>query len=266
VGIGRIHYGMTRWIGSRGARAADSYAAIPVNGEIRPGERIAVIGAGGPMGQMHIIRALCLETQEISLVGTDVDDLRLEALLKKAGPLAEGHSIPLRVLNTGKEPLRDKFTYFAVLVPVGAIVADAINQSLEGCLINIFAGIPAVARHELDLDTYIANRCFMFGTSGSVIEDMRIVLNRLRSGRLDTNCSVDAIAGMAGAAAAMAAVETRALAGKIIVYPGLREVGLVPLGELKDHFPSVGEKLDCGRWTKAAEVELMRVAGSRASG
>jgi hypothetical protein len=162
--------------------------------------------------------------------------------------------------------LRDRFTYYAVLVPAGTTVADAINHCLEGCLINIFAGIPAATRQELDLDAYIAKRCFMFGTSGSVIEDMRIVLNRLCSGRLDTNCSVDGISGMAGAAAAMAAVETRALAGKIIVYPALHDPGLIPLVELKDHFPSVGEKLDRGRWTKAAEEELMRVAGSCAAG
>jgi len=71
---------------------------------------------------------------------------------------------------------------------------------------------------------------------------------------------------MAGAAAALAAVETRALAGKIIVYPALHDAGLIPLAELKDHFPSVSEKLERGQWTKAAEEELMRVAGSRAPG
>ena len=263
VGIGRVHYGMVRWIGSRGSCALDSYRVIPAHGEIRPGEKIAVIGAGGPMGQMHVIRALCLDKPGISLVGTDVDDLRLKALLKKAGPLAEGHKVPLRMVNTRKEPLSDKFTYFVVLVPFGPVVADAIEHSLDGCLINIFAGIPAATRYELDLDAYIARRCFMFGTSGSVLQDMRIVLNKVCSGRLDTNCSVDAISGMAGVVEAIAAVENRTLAGKIIVYPALHDVGLVPLAELKLCFPSVHEKLNCGQWTKAAEEEFMRVGGSR---
>ena len=40
-------------------RAADGYAVIPETGEIRDGDAIAVIGAGGPMGQMHVIRNIC---------------------------------------------------------------------------------------------------------------------------------------------------------------------------------------------------------------
>ncbi len=264
VGIGHVHYGMTRWIGNPGMRACDSYLAIPDDGEIRAAEEVAVIGAAGPMGQMHTIRALCLDTPRISVTCTDVDDDRLAALLRKAGPLSEARKIPLSTINTSKEPLRGSFSYFIVLVPAGALVADAIAHSKDRCLINIFAGIPASNRHDLDLDTYLANRCFLFGTSGSVIQDMKIVLNRVRSGRLDTNISVDAVSGMAGAAQAMAAVENRSLSGKIIVYPSLHDVGLVPLANLEHRFPSVSCKLDGGRWTQAAEDELLKV-GSAAS-
>jgi hypothetical protein len=139
-------------------------------------------------------------------------------------------------------------------------VADAIRDSMEGALINIFAGIPAPTREELDLDKYIANRCYMFGTSGSVIQDMKVVLEKVENGRLDTNCSVDAIAGMAGAVAGLEAVENRSLAGKIIVYPMLHSVGLIPLTEMGHHFPTVGTLLEHGQWTKAAEDELLRVA------
>jgi hypothetical protein len=50
------------------------------------------------------------------------------------------------------------------------------------------------------------------------------------------------------------------LAGKIIVYPILRELGLVPLTELRQRFPTVAARLERGQWTKAAEEELLRVA------
>jgi len=146
------------------------------------------------------------------------------------------------------------------MVPAGPLVAEAIQHSQTGCLINIFAGIPATTFQELDLDTYIARRCFMFGTSGSVIEDMRIVLDRVRDGQLDTNCSVDAVCGMAGAVEALAAVEQRTLAGKIIVYPMLHQVGLIPLSQMTQSFPAVAEKLEHGQWTRAAEEELLRAA------
>ncbi len=262
VGIGRVHYGMTRWIGTTGADAADSYTHIPETGEIRPGESILVIGAGGPMGQMHVIRTACSGIANVSIVGTDVDDARIAALHRKAEPLARANRVALKLVNSQKNPVTEKFSYFALMAPVGALVAASVRDSKPGCLINIFAGIPAPTRQDLDLDTYIANHCFMFGTSGSVIRDMKIVLQKVIDRQLDTNRSVDAISGIAGAADGIAAVENRTLAGKIVVYPMLHNVGLIPLSELPRHYPTVAAKLDGGAWCLAAEQELLKVAAS----
>ena len=260
VGVGRIHYGATRWIGTGGGDAAESYKNIPEAGEIRPGEKVIVIGAGGPMGQMHVIRNICCGLGGVSVTGTDVDDPRLYALAGKARPLANRRRVTLRLVNTKVQPLQEKFSYFALMAPVSALVASAIADSVDGCLINIFAGIPAATRQDLDLDAYIANRCYMFGTSGSVVRDMKIVLQKVETNQLDTNWSIDAICGMAGAIDGIAAVENRTLAGKIIVYPMLHEVGLIPLDELHGHFPTVAAKLEKGQWTAEAEEELMKVA------
>jgi hypothetical protein len=261
VGVGRIHYGMTRWIGTSGADAAESYKCVPKTGEIRAHERVLVVGAGGPMGQMHVIRNLCTGKPGVAVVAADVDDARLASLMEKARPIAEANHAGLRAVNTKAAPLGEKFTYIALMAPVGALVADTIEKSAPGCLINLFAGIPAQTRHGLNLDLLIANRCFMFGTSGSSIEDMKIVLRKVEGGTLDTDCSVDAIAGMAGAADGIKAVENRTLAGKIIVYPMLHEVGLIALAALKDTFPTVAAKLERGQWNRAAEAELLKVAG-----
>ncbi len=261
VGVGRVHYGMTRWIGTAGGNPAESYKNIPSTGEIRANDSVIVIGAGGPMGQMHVIRAVCSGIKNISVIGTDMDDSRLASIQKKAEPFAAAKSVAMKMVNTAKTPLTERFSYFALMAPIPALVANSIRDSQPGCLINLFAGIPAPTKHELDLDTYIANRCFMFGTSGSTIRDMKIVLEKVTSGELNTNCSVDAISGMAGATEGIAAVENRTLAGKIIVYPMLHDIGLVPLVDLHKPFPTVAAKLDHGQWTKAAEEELLRVAG-----
>ncbi len=260
VGIGRVHYGMTRWIGTTGSNAADSYKNIPATGELRPGDKMLIVGAGGPMGQMHVIRTVCSGIKNLSLVGTDMDDARLASIGRKAESLAKVNRVGMRMVNTAKTPLSEKFSYFALMAPVGALVASAVRDSLPGALINIFAGIPAPTKQDLDLDTYIANRCFMFGTSGSVIRDMKIVLEKIKTNQLDTNTSVDAVSGMAGATDGIAAVENRTLAGKIIVYPMLHEMGLTPLSELPTRFPTVAAKLDDGKWCNAAEQELLRVA------
>ena len=50
---------------------------------------------------------------------------------------------------------------------------------------------------------------------------------------------MDAVSGMAGATDGIAAVENRTLAGKIIVYPMLHNLGLTPLVDLPGKFPTV---------------------------
>ena len=260
VGVGRVHYGMTRWIGTTSASAADSYKVIPPTGEIRANDTICVTGAGGPMGQMHVIRDLCAGLPGVVMTAVDFDDARLANLMAKARPMAVANRATLGAVNPKNETLKGPFTYQVVMAPIGALVVDAIKNSAAGSLINIFAGIPANVKHELDLDTYIKNRCYMFGTSGSTIRDMKIVLGKVVAGQLDTNSSVDAVSGMAGALEGLAAVENRTLAGKIVIYPALHELGLVPLNTLAKEFPSVAAKLDHGNWSQAAEQELLKRA------
>ena len=100
----------------------------------------------------------------------------------------------------------------------------------------------------------------MFGTSGSRLLDMKIVLEKVLSGQLDTNCSVDAVSGMAGAIDGIKAVENRTLSGKIIVYPALEQMPLLTLPEVCRQYPTVADKLDHGIWTHQAEQELLKVA------
>ncbi len=260
IGVGRIHYGYTRWIGTTGNSCLESYEHIPRTGEIRENDRIMIIGAAGPMGQMHVIRNICAEIKGISIVATDVDDDRLEVLKKKSVRLAEERGVELRIVNPQKESVGDGFDYYAIMVPVAEFVANAIEESRKNTIINIFAGIPAGTKYPINLDKYIENNCYMFGTSGSVIRDMKIVLDKINEGILDTNISVDAVSGMSGAIEGLRAVEERKFAGKIVVYPELEKMGLIGLANIKEVFPTVWEKLDNGKWCREAEEELLRVA------
>ncbi len=260
IDVGRVHYGATRWCGTTGAEAADGYAHIPSTGEIRNGDSVKVVGAGGPMGQMHVIRNLCTGKANLSLIGTDFDDARLEALAALAKPLAEANGVKFQLLNPQTTPVDGQFSYIALMAPVAALVAQAVTESSDGCIVNIFAGIPAGTLQEIDLDTYLANHCWLLGTSGSTIQDMEIVRDKVTGGQLDTNCIMSAVCGMAGAMDGLAAVENRTVGGKIVVYPQLREMGLIPLDKLAEHYPAVAEKLNNGLWTQAAEAQLLQDA------
>ncbi len=263
LGIGRVHYAGTRWIGTVGKSAFDSYQSIPATGELRRGDTVLVVGAGGPMGQMHVIRSLCAGIPGVSVVGTDIDDARLQSLRAKAGGIPQRRGVPLRLANATELGPHERFSYQTIMVPDGTLVAGAVRSSAARGLINVFAGIPAKTRQEVDLDTYIAHQCFMFGTSGSVIGDMKVVLSNVEKQALDTNLSIEAVSGMAGAIEAIAAAEHRAVAGKIVVYPMLHDLGLVPLARLAERLPAVAAKLCDGQWCRDAEDELLLAAAGQ---
>jgi threonine dehydrogenase-like Zn-dependent dehydrogenase len=255
--VGRVHYGGIRIIGTAGSNPADSIKIIPQTDEIRSGDKINVIGAGGPMGMMHVIRNICQGVEGVSVFGSDVDDGRLAALTKIAAPLAEKNGVEYKTYNPTRQESPGAFDYTAIMAPIPALVAAAVHDSAERGLINIFAGIPATVTGQIDLDTYIEKRLYFIGTSGSTLDDMKLMLSKVEAGRLDTNLSVAAISGLEGATAGIRAVESRSIAGKIIVYPACRNLGLVTLHELAEKMPDVAKCLNEGIWTKEAEKKLL---------
>jgi threonine dehydrogenase-like Zn-dependent dehydrogenase len=255
--VGRIHYGGIRIIGTTGSNPAESMEIIPETDEIRPGDKINVIGAGGPMGMMHVIRNICQGVEGVSVFGSDVDDGRLATLTKVAEPLAKKNGVKYTPYNPTKEKTAEKFDYTALMAPVPALVAGAVHDAAERGLINIFAGIPATVTGEIDLDTYIEKRLYFIGTSGSTLDDMKRMLAKVETGRLDTNVSVAAISGLEGATEGIRAVENRSIAGKIIVYPACRNLGLIRLEEMNEKMPDVAKLLNDGLWTKEAEQKLL---------
>ena len=255
--VGLIHYGGIRIIGTSGWNPAESMEIIPDTDEIRPGDSINVIGAGGPMGMMHVIRNLCQGVEGVSVFASDVDDKRLAALTKVARPLAEKNGVKYTAYNPTKDKTPGPFDYTALMAPAPELVETSVQSAAERGLINIFAGIPATVTGKIDLDTYIQKGLYFIATSGSTLDDMKRMLEKAESGKLDTNVSVAAVCGLEGATEGIRAVENRSIAGKIIVYPACKKLGLVPLEELHKKMPEVAEHLNDGLWTKKAEEKLL---------
>ena len=143
------------------------------------------------------------------------------------------------------------------MAPIPVLVNASVQSSSTRGLINIFAGIPATVSAEIDLDSYIEKQLYFIGTSGSTLEDMKRMLEKVESGSLDTNLSVAAVSGLAGATDGIRAVENRTIAGKVVVYPACRNLGLVTLEELNEKMPEVAGCLNDGLWTKRAEEKLL---------
>lgn len=256
--VGRVHYAGIRIIGTAGMVPAESMEHIPETGEIRTGDRINIIGAGGPMGTMHVIRNICQGVEGISVFAADVDENRLATLSKIAEPLAKKNCAVYKLYNPKKQKLEETFDYIVLMAPIPELVADSIKSAAVGGIINIFAGIPASVTAEVDLNTYIEKQLYFIGTSGSVLEDMKQILAKAETGRLDTNICVAAVCGLDGADEGIRAIENRLIAGKIIVYPACKGLELTDLAKMKEKMPQVADCLSDGMWNKRAEQALLK--------
>ena len=190
-------------------------------------------------------------------VGTDLSDERLANLTKVVGPTAEKNGVPLDIINTASTPLEYGYTYATCLVPVPALVSQAVDLLAQGGILNVFAGIPAGTFGDFDLQGIIERQIFMLGTSGSDVSDMRTVLRKIEDGIIDTTISLWAVTGMAGFGDAINAVMNRTSGGKIMVFPMMHDLGLTPLSELAEKFPQVAAAMKDGLWTKESEEALL---------
>src|SRR5512138_3148631 len=91
VDLGRLHYDYIAFLGTSGAEIAASYGKKRNRCELRAGGSTVFIGAGGPMGQMHVQRALELPDGPKLVIATEISDDRLQTLSDMFTPLAEKH-------------------------------------------------------------------------------------------------------------------------------------------------------------------------------
>ncbi len=260
IDVGRVHYDLIRYTGTRGTSAAEGYARIPATPALRPADKQAVIGAAGPMGLMHVVLGAVSGTPDLSIVGIDVDDARLARLEEVAAPVAIEHAVPLKIVNSNSEPVGEDYSYVTVMVPVPALVSQAVDMAAPGAIVNAFAGIPAGQAVELDTDKIVGDGVYLSGTSGSRISDMVSIKKKLEAGLIDTNVSLWAITGLAGVPEALQMVENRTSGGKILVYPQLHDLGVVKLDDIAKVMPVVASEMIDGTWTRAAEKVLLAEA------
>ncbi|MDR0488923.1 MAG: alcohol dehydrogenase catalytic domain-containing protein [Propionibacteriaceae bacterium] len=261
IDVGRIHYDLIRYVGTTGCNPYDGYSWIPETCELRHNESIAIIGAAGPMGLMHTVRAATMGIEGITIDAVDVSDERLKRLEEVLAPIAAKAGVASRVLNSTATPLvENSYSYVALMVPATPLITQAVSLASEGAIINAFAGFAIGTTAAMDMNAMIAKRLYAVGTSGSRVQDMVTMVRRLEAGQVDTNISLDAITGIAGVLDAIESVNNRTSQGKIMVYPQLKDLGLLRLVEIPDRFPEVGALMDGGSWTKQAEAKLLSIA------
>lgn len=269
--IGRVHYDNTMHVGTCEPDIGQAYRCSRTLA-LKPGGTAWFIGAAGPMGQMHVQLAVEMAEGPALIVGTDIDDARLEHLRSRLARTASAKGIRIELINPRTHPagqdavLRELapggFDDIIVLAPVAAALEQAWPYLGDGGVMNVFAGFAKGTMAEVDMARFAAGLVRVIGTSGSRPEDLEETLRATESGSLNTNLSVAAVGGIEAVRDGIAATETGKYPGKIVVYPHAR-LALTGLDELANRAPAVAKKLGpAGEWTVEAEAELLReVAG-----
>lgn len=267
--VGRLHYDYIAFIGNKGPDIAASYGEARNRCELRANGAAVFIGAGGPMGQMHVQRAIELPQGPKLIIATEVNENRLQALKARFAPLARQHNVELLVYNPNKaEQSLYAFVMQAtdhigaddvvVSVPIASVMAEAATLLNPNGMLVFFAGVPNGTLAPLDLSPVYLHNAQFTGTSGLTIEDQAQVMEKSIAGALSPARSVAAIGGMKAAKDGIEAMMHGRYPGKIVIFPQIPDLPLMGLDELPEKLPAVAAFLgEGGVWTKEAEAALI---------
>ncbi|HEU4754621.1 MAG TPA: alcohol dehydrogenase catalytic domain-containing protein [Armatimonadota bacterium] len=270
VDIGSIHY-RDHWY--TGAPQGDAYRWGRTT-ELTPGGFAWFIGAGGPLGQMHLQRALSLPRPPAKILVSQNGGPRLEDLRERFSGLAAERDVEFLLLDA--KALGDQVydvvrretdgrgcDDICVIIPSPEVVERAFHLLAHGGGMDIFAGVAVGTTARLDLGRVASEGVRLWGTSGSSIADLRQIVDKVESGSLPTDRIVAAVGGIEAVKEGLAAVKEGIYPGKTLIYPHCKELPLLTIAELAERHPSVRALLDRGRyWTPEAEGELLRLYGA----
>jgi len=269
VDVGRIHYNRWVFVGSCGLDIARAYDDVPIRSNLKPGGRAWFVGAGGPMGQMHVQRALQSPQGPAEIFCTARSDGRLSTTAAIFGAEARAKNVPFVAVSRADEENYHRtlqrvttqgFDDIVVMAPSVDAISEAAEYLAPGGVMNVFAGVARGTMVSLDLSDVHLRDVRFIGHSGLTTDDMQVTLHMVEAGDLSPNRLVSAIGSLSAARDGLRAVNDAVFPGKIVVFPQIREFPLTVLPDLIDTLPSVYAKLHDGKeWTLEAEEEFLRL-------
>ena len=254
IDVGRIHYHYTAYLGTSGTDIAASYGETRNRADLLPGGTAVFIGAGGPMGQMHVQRAIELADGPSLIIATEVNEHRLSVMVERFAPLAEKFGKRLVTINPVDLdiPLLDTLKNLGadqgaddviVSVPHAGLMEESARLLAPDGMLNLFAGVPNGTDVPLDVSAVYLHNMQLTGTSGSKLSDQQSVLDKAVSGQLSPNRSVAAVGGIEAARNGVEAMMNGTYAGKVIIFPQISGLPLMGLAELVEKYPAFAEAL-----------------------
>ena len=267
--IGRVHYNRWLFLGGQDSDIAAIYQKAPERSDLHKGGKALFVGAGGPMGRMHVQHAVEAADPPAVIVCSDASDERLADLDQTFGEEAQQKGIEWHCVNPMNKEAYAKtmqgfkesgFDDVIMLVPIPPVISEGATWLAKGGVMNVFAGVARGTTAPIDLNDLVYRNARIIGHSASQIEDMLTMLQKVEHAVLSTNRSVAAVGSLSAAKDGMQALIDATYPGKVVIFPNIRELPLTSLTELHEILPSVAAKFKDGRtWTREAEQEFIEV-------
>jgi len=266
--VGRLHYDYVAFIGNNGVDIADSYGETRNRCDLREDGFAVFVGAGGPMGQMHVQRAIELKKGPRQIIVTDINDQRLAEIESRFASLTASNNCelltfnPINNIQSLPQFINEKNNSqgaddVVVCVPNADIMAESASFMKDDGMLVFFAGVPNGTLAPIDFNSVYLSNAQYTGTSGLTIADQTVVMDNTVSGNIAPAICVAAIGGMNVAKKGIEAMIAARFPGKILIFPQLEDLPLLGLDELAEKLPEVASALGDGNtWNIEAEHAL----------
>ena len=266
IDLGRLHYDDVFFVGSQSLDLHEGYTQTPPRVELLSGGKMLIVGAGGPMGRMHLQRALEAKNGPSLIIASEVTNERFEALKDFYCPLAKTHNKELIVVNPKDKPdeyasvmqrVMDAggFDDIEIMITIVPVISDVLSYAGKHCVVNLFAGLKRGITMQVNKQLIQGPKQVRFiGHSGSALEDQIAVVDKMLTGELKPELSVAAVGGMMQIADGIQAMIDWKYPGKVVIYPHVLDFPLTAMHEFKEKMPEVYTSLGDGEtWTKKSE-------------
>ncbi len=266
--VGRLHYHYTAYLGTTSNDISAAWGEERNRADLVPGGVTVVVGAGGPMGQMHMQRAIEMENGPATIIGLDLDQERMDRAETMLGPMAEAVGKKLIIFNSGEgqdavdaliaeESGGTGADDVIVSVPSGPLMGESAKMMGDDGMLVLFAGVLNGTMAPLNLSNVYLHNAQFTGTSGSSIADQESVISSTVEGSLTPSHNLAAVGGIEAGQAGVQSLMDGDYAGKVMIFPQLVGLELTGLDELAEKHPDIGALLGPNNtWTNEAEQLL----------
>lgn len=265
IDLGQLHYDYVYYVGSTGLDIAQAYQATPPRSNLKPNGTAWIVGAGGPMGRMHLQRAIEDPAGPSTIVASEVTKARFEALNDFIN-MADKQKKELILVNPEADPEKSDnimqrimkaggFDDIVLMVAIPSVVEEVSRYFAKNGVMNIFAGVGRGTLAKVDPGLiYGQMQTRWISHSGSDLDDQKEVVRKVIEKKLKPEFSMAAVGGFLQIPDGLRAMKNFTFPGKITIFPHVLDFPITALKDLKENAPLVYAALEDGHtWTLEAE-------------